>query len=168
MHKERTDDARRLSVCVLTVSDTRTEEDDNSGRLIRETMEAAGHTIYSRQICPDDKNAILKAVESWIGKKSVDVIVITGGTGISYRDVTIETIRPFFTKELNGFGELFRYISYAEDVGSKALLSRAAAGAVGEKVLFALPGSVKAVRLALDRLVMPELMHIHDELTKHL
>ncbi|GKV69041.1 molybdenum cofactor biosynthesis protein B [Sporosarcina sp. NCCP-2716] len=168
MHKERTDDPRRLSVCVLTVSDTRTEEDDNSGRLIRETMEEAGHTIYSRQICPDDKNAILKAVESWVGKKTVDVIVITGGTGISYRDVTIETIRPFFTKELNGFGELFRYISYAEDVGSKALLSRAAAGAVGEKVLFALPGSVKAVRLALDRLVMPELMHIHDELTKHL
>ena len=82
--------------------------------------------------------------------------------------MTIETIRPFFTKELTGFGELFRYISYAEDVGSKALLSRAAAGAVGEKVVFALPGSVKAVALALDRLVMPELMHIHYELTKHL
>ena len=168
MHKERPETLEKLNVCVLTVSDTRTEEDDNSGRLIREQMEQAGHAIYARQVCPDDKNAILKVVESWIGKKEVDAIVITGGTGISYRDVTIETIRPFFTKELSGFGELFRYISYAEDVGSKALLSRAAAGAVGEKVLFALPGSVKAVALAMDRLVMPELMHIHYELTKHL
>lgn len=159
---------RKLNVCVLTVSDTRTEEDDNSGRLIREKVEEAGHEVIARVICPDDKNAILKVVESWIGKKDANAIIITGGTGISYRDVTIETIRPFFTKELTGFGELFRYISYAEDVGSKALLSRAAAGAVGEKILFALPGSVKAVGLAMDRLVMPELLHIHYELTKHL
>ncbi|WP_338066442.1 MULTISPECIES: MogA/MoaB family molybdenum cofactor biosynthesis protein [Sporosarcina] len=168
MHKEETGQSEKLNICILTVSDTRTEADDNSGRLIRDQMEDAGHTIFARQICPDDKNAILKAVESWIGKKEADVIVITGGTGISYRDVTIETVRPFFTKELNGFGELFRYISYAEDVGSKALLSRAAAGAIGEKVLFALPGSVKAVALALDRLILPELTHIHNELTKHL
>lgn len=168
MHKEVGNINDKLNVCVLTVSDTRTEEDDNSGRLIRERIQEAGHEVIARVICPDDKNAILKAVESWIGKKEADAIIITGGTGISYRDVTIETIRPFFTKELTGFGELFRYISYAEDVGSKALLSRAAAGAVGEKVLFALPGSVKAVTLAMDRLVMPELMHIHYELTKHL
>lgn len=168
MHKERPETIEKLNVCVLTVSDTRTDEDDNSGRHIREQMEQAGHSIFARKICQDDKNTILKVVESWIGKKEVDAIVITGGTGISYRDVTIETIRPFFTKELTGFGELFRYISYAEDVGSKALLSRAAAGAIGEKVLFALPGSIKAVTLAMDRLVMPELMHIHYELTKHL
>lgn len=168
MQKENLDMKRKLNVCVLTVSDTRTEEDDNSGRLICEKLGEAGHEVIARIICPDDKNAILKAVESWIGKKDANAIIITGGTGISYRDVTIETIRPFFTKELTGFGELFRYISYAEDVGSKALLSRAAAGAVGEKVLFALPGSVKAVALAMERLVMPELLHIHYELTKHL
>ncbi|WP_432353925.1 MogA/MoaB family molybdenum cofactor biosynthesis protein [Sporosarcina sp. A2] len=168
MQKKSPETPRKLNVCVLTVSDTRTEADDNSGRLIRERLEEAGHEVVARIICPDDKNAILKAIESWIGKKEANAIFITGGTGISYRDVTIETIRPFFTKELTGFGELFRYISYAEDIGSKALLSRAAAGAIGEKVVFALPGSVKAVALAMDRLVMPELLHIHYELTKHL
>ena len=98
---------------------------------------------------------------------AVEAIIITGGSGIGYRDVTIETVTPYFTKTIDGFGELFRFLSYTEDVGSKALLSRATAGTIDEQVLFALPGSSKAVELAMAKLILPELHHIHHELTKH-
>lgn len=107
-------------------------------------------------------------LEEWLRNPNVNAIITTGGTGIGFRDVTVETLTPYFTKTLDGFGELFRYLSYTEDVGSKALLSRAIAGTVKEKVVFALPGSEKAVELAMDKLVVPELHHIVHELTKHL
>lgn len=141
---------------------------DRSGSAIRTKLETAGHHIFETWICQDDKLEIESIVEEWLRNPNVHAIITTGGTGIGFRDITIETVTPYFTKTLDGFGELFRFLSYTEDVGSKALLSRAAAGVVNDKALFALPGSVKAVELAMDKLIVPELHHIVHELTKHL
>lgn len=163
-----TDEKKKLVFCVLTTSDTRTVSDDKSGRIIRQKLESMGHAIFESRICRDDKMEIESIVEEWLLNPNVNAVISTGGTGIGFRDVTIETIVPYFTKRIDGFGELFRYLSYTEDVGSKALLSRAAAGVIKEKVFFALPGSVKAVELAMDKLILPEVHHIVQELTKHL
>lgn len=162
------DKGKELIFCVLTTSDTRNISDDKSGWIIRQKLESMGHHVFESRICRDDKMEIESIVEEWLRNLNVNAIISTGGTGISFRDVTIETIVPYFTKRMDGFGELFRYLSYTEDVGSKALLSRAAAGVIEEKVFFALPGSVKAVELAMDKLILPEIHHIVHELTKHL
>jgi molybdopterin adenylyltransferase len=154
--------------CVLTISDTRDVANDRSGCTIRTKLETAGHHIFATWLCQDDKVEIESILDEWLRNPNVHAIITTGGTGIGFRDVTIETVTPYFTKTLDGFGELFRFLSYTEDVGSKALLSRAVAGTIQEKVLFALPGSVKAVELALDKLIVPEIHHIVHELTKHL
>lgn len=162
------DKEKKLIFCVLTTSDTRTVSDDKSGWIIRKKLESMGHHVFESRICRDDKMEIESIVEEWLRNPNVNAIISTGGTGIGFRDVTIETIVPYFTKRMDGFGELFRYLSYTEDVGSKALLSRAAAGVIKEKAFFALPGSVKAVELAMDKLILPEIHHIVHELTKHL
>lgn len=162
------DKGKELIFCVLTTSDTRNISDDKSGWIIRQKLESMGHHVFESRICRDDKMEIESIVEEWLRNLNVNAIISTGGTGIGFRDVTIETIVPYFTKRMDGFGELFRYLSYTEDVGSKALLSRAAAGVIEEKVFFALPGSVKAVELAMDKLILPEIHHIVHELTKHL
>jgi len=162
------DKERKLIFCVLTTSDTRNASNDKSGWAIRTKLEAAGHHVFESWICQDDKMEIESIVEEWLRNPDVHAIISTGGTGIGFRDVTIETIVPYFTKRIDGFGELFRYLSYTEEVGSKALLSRAAAGVIKEKAFFALPGSVKAVELAMDKLILPEIHHIVHELTKHL
>lgn len=159
---------KKHALCILTTSDTRDESSDRGGRMIREKLESAGHTVLEASICRDDQREIESIIEKWLAYPEVDGIVTTGGTGLGFRDVTPETIMPYFTKKIDGFGELFRMISYTEDVGSKALLSRAEAGIVEDKVIYMLPGSVKAVELAMDRLVLPELHHIIHEITKHL
>ncbi|RIP19056.1 molybdenum cofactor biosynthesis protein MoaB, partial [Staphylococcus gallinarum] len=104
-------------------------------------------------------------LREWL-KEDIDVIITTGGTGIAQRDVTIEAVSALITKEIEGFGELFRYLSYTEDVGTRALLSRAIAGAVGDKLIFSIPGSTGAVKLALNKLIKPELNHLVKEITK--
>ncbi|WP_342513394.1 MogA/MoaB family molybdenum cofactor biosynthesis protein [Sporosarcina sp. FSL K6-1522] len=167
-HLQDSDKKKQLNCCVLTVSDTRNVANDRSGLTIRTKLETAGHAIFETWICQDDKEEIQSIVEEWLRNPDVHAIITTGGTGIGFRDITIETVTPYFTKTLDGFGELFRFLSYTEDVGSKALLSRATAGVVNNKALFALPGSVKAVELAMDKLIVPELHHIVHELTKHL
>ncbi|NYF23341.1 molybdenum cofactor biosynthesis protein B [Sporosarcina sp. JAI121] len=167
-HLTDSEKTKKLICCVLTVSDTRTMENDKSGKAIRSKLEAAGHHVFESLLCKDDGMAIESIIAEWLMNQNVDAIILTGGTGIGFRDVTIETVTPYFTKTLDGFGELFRYLSYTEDVGSKALLSRAVAGIVDDKALFALPGSVKAVELAMDKLIIPEIHHIVHELTKHL
>ncbi|MCM3744322.1 molybdenum cofactor biosynthesis protein MoaB [Sporosarcina luteola] len=156
-----------IGIAVLTVSDTREKETDKSGGTIIGMAEDAGHSILDYRICTDEPEEISRNVDEWIGNPAVEAIIVTGGSGISQRDVTIETVTPYFTKTIDGFGELFRFLSYTEDVGSKALLSRATAGSIDEKVLFALPGSSKAVKLAMEKLILPELHHIVHELTKH-
>lgn len=136
--------------------------------VIRRKLEEAGHLVAETWICRDDPHQIAAALVHWFENDDIDAIITTGGTGISHRDVTIETVSPFFTKTLDGFGELFRYVSYTEDVGSKALLSRATAGTVQNQAVFVLPGSSKAVALAMEKLILPEIHHIVHELKKHL
>ncbi|TWT27205.1 molybdenum cofactor biosynthesis protein B [Planomicrobium sp. CPCC 101110] len=158
---------KQIRLAVLTVSDTRTEETDLGGKLVRKLAEEKGLHVAAYGIVPDDAQRIRQAVEDWLQEEKVDVIVTTGGTGIAKRDVTLEAVSPLFEKQLDGFGELFRYVSFSEDVGTKALLSRAAAGVAGDKAIFVLPGSRGAVKLAMTRLVLPEIRHIVFELTKH-
>lgn len=158
---------KALNIAVLTVSDTRQVENDRGGNTIRQMMKKEGHHIAKSLICQDDREEIQRSLEELLADRSVHAVVTTGGTGLGLRDVTVESILPYFTKEITGFGELFRMLSYTEDVGSKALLSRAEAGVIKDQVVYVLPGSVKAVELAMAKLVLPELHHIVHEITKH-
>ncbi|TWT06577.1 MogA/MoaB family molybdenum cofactor biosynthesis protein [Planococcus sp. CPCC 101016] len=157
----------QVRVAVLTVSDTRTKETDTGGQLVQRLARNEGLEIVDYEVVADDIADIRVIVSEWLEKDEIDVIVTTGGTGIAKRDVTLEAIEPFFEKTIDGFGELFRYVSFSEDVGTKALLSRAAAGVANDKAIFVLPGSRGAVKLAMERLILPEVQHIQSELTKH-
>jgi molybdenum cofactor biosynthesis protein B len=148
-----------LGVALLTVSDSRTEATDSGGRRLRELAEGAGHRIVSAEIVRDDLAAIRAAVETALAAEGVDLLLLTGGTGVSPRDVTVEAIRPLFEKELPGFGELFRALSFAE-IGSAAMLSRATAGIARGRAIFLLPGSPAALDLAMSRLILPEARHL--------
>jgi len=150
---------RRLGFALITVSDSRTPETDTSGRTMRERVEAAGHTVASTRIVPDDIPQVREAVLAALGAEGVDVVAVSGGTGFSPRDVTIEAATPLFERPIEGFGELFRMLSFT-DVGPAAMLSRAAAGLASGRAIFLLPGSPKAVALALDRLILPEAGHL--------
>lgn len=144
---------------IVTVSDTRTEKTDTSGRAIAELLAGAGHRIVGRTIVKDDAELVRNTLERQLANPDVQVIVTTGGTGISSRDRTYEVVHGMFQKTLDGFGELFRMISY-EQIGSAAMMSRACAGLVAGRIIIALPGSEAAVRLAMERLVLPELGHL--------
>lgn len=163
-HKEQ---AAKHVVCqVITVSDTRTEETDKSGKKIKECLINSDHSIARYQVVPDERAEIARAVQQGIEDPEINAVIINGGTGIAKRDVTIEAVAPLFEKELTGFGELFRYLSYTEDIGSAAILSRAVAGVAGRTIIFALPGSTGAVTLAMEKLVLREIGHIVTELNK--
>lgn len=153
---------------VITISDTRTPETDKSGKLMMEMLEAAGHKTVDYVIVKDEAEPIKSAVLTGSTNPDVDVILTNGGTGIAKRDVTIETVQSIFEKEIPGFGEIFRMLSYTEDIGSAALLSRAAAGVVNDRAVFSTPGSTGAVRLAMEKLIIPEIGHVVRELTKDL
>lgn len=157
--------ARSAAVAVLTVSDTRTPETDRSGRLVRSLVEAAGHRVTLYRVERDEPRAIVSCVEGWLDRGDCDAIVINGGSGISRRDRTYEALSELLDKRLDGFGELFRMLSY-EQVGSAAMLSRALGGIARGKPLFSLPGSPAAVQLALEKLILPELGHLLAELEK--
>jgi molybdenum cofactor biosynthesis protein B len=150
---------------VVTVSDTRTPATDSGGDLLVELLTGAGHTVVSREIVRDDVGAIRAAAERALALESCACALFTGGTGTSPRDVTPEALRPLLERELPGFGELFRMLSFQE-IGPAALLSRAFAGARAGKIVFGLPGSPAAIRLALERLALPELGHLVGEATK--
>lgn len=153
------------SVALLTVSDTRTLDTDISGDIISTFLETEGHAISTREIVTDDKEHICLKVASFAVDLSIDVIVVTGGTGPSTRDCTPDAILPMFDSTLPGFGELFRQLSYAE-IGSAAMLSRAEAGWIVKDKrrtpVFILPGSPKAVSLAMEKLILPQLGHLLD------
>lgn len=157
---------RSVQCAVLTVSDTRSEETDKSGQYLKTALEKEGHRIEAYQIITDDKTVIQTTVEAYLAYPSVEAIILNGGTGISKRDVTFEAVQVLLEKELPGFGELFRYLSFSEDIGTGALLSRAIAGVAHQKIIFSLPGSTGAVRLGLERLILPEIRHIIHELNK--
>ena len=154
-----------VGVFVLTVSDTRTEASDSGGGAIRELLTAAGHTVAGYRILPDEPAQVRAAVELALAKPDVQVMITTGGTGVTSRDSTYEAVAALLHKRLDGFGELFRALSYQE-IGAAAMLSRAVAGTVGRKALFALPGSEHAVRLAVTKLILPELGHLAQQLAK--
>jgi molybdopterin adenylyltransferase len=159
--------APKMARCmIVTVSDTRNEETDKSGRLIHSFLSDHKHDIQEYRIVSDDKGQIQEAVQFAIDKEDIDVVIFNGGTGIAFRDVTIESLTSFFEKEITGFGELFRMLSYTEDIGSAAMLSRAVAGVHGKTAIFALPGSSGAVKLGMEKLILPELTHIVQQLYK--
>ena len=145
-----------LGIAILTVSDTRTEETDSSGRILRERAEEAGHRIVGKLIVTDDADVIEAQLRAWIANEAVDVILATGGTGITGRDVTPEAFFAVYDKEIPGFGELFRRIS-EDSIGLSAIQSRATAGVAGATLLFALPGSNGACRDAWDRILVHQL-----------
>jgi molybdenum cofactor biosynthesis protein B len=151
--------AQSVGCGVVTVSDTRTLADDRSGDLIAELVTAAGHAVAARSIVPDEPSAVAAVVRELAARPDVAVILLTGGTGVAPRDQSPEAVAALFTKELPGFGELFRMLSYQE-IGAAAMLSRASAGMVDRTAVFLMPGSTAAVRLAMERLVIPELGHL--------
>ncbi|RFU70764.1 molybdenum cofactor biosynthesis protein MoaB [Peribacillus saganii] len=165
-HKK--DAPRHVNCMVITVSDTRTAETDKSGRLIIEMLENAGHVVNLYEIVKDDSIEIETAIQRGCENEEVEVILTNGGTGIAKRDVTIETVQNVLQKEIPGFGELFRMLSYTEDIGSAAILSRAIAGVAANRAIFAMPGSTGAVRLALEKLILPEMGHVVKEIQKDL
>ena len=152
--------AKRVVTCVvLTVSDTRTPENDTNGTCIQALLEQAGHRVASYTILPDEPARVRAHVEGVLDDPEVDVVILNGGTGLAPRDRTYEAIVDLLEKRLDGFGELFRMLSY-EHVGAAAMLSRAAAGVARGKLVAALPGATAAVELAMTKLLLPELGHI--------
>ena len=149
----------RLGFAVLTASDSRAAVQDTSGDRIADLAAAAGHTVQTRALVKDDAPSIRDAVQRMLAVSGVDVVVVTGGTGFSPRDVSVEAVAPLFDRPVEGFGELFRMLSY-QQVGAAAMLSRATAGLVGDRAVFLVPGSPKAVTLAMEALILPEAAHL--------
>jgi len=148
---------------VITVSDTRTEETDKSGKLIMDLLKQEGIEAVEYCIVRDEAAEIRPAVQS--AAENVNAVLLNGGTGFTNRDITVETVRTLLDREMPGFGELFRYLSY-EEIGSASMLSKALAGTIGKKVVFCMPGSSNAVSLAMKKLILPELKHIVWELNR--
>ena len=155
----------RVRAFVLTVSDTRTHDNDTSGAVICGLLKAAGHDVAGKAIEKDEPARVAELVRQQAAIGDVDAIITTGGTGLTSRDSTFEAIDALLTKRLPGFGELFRMLSYA-DIGSAAMMSRACAGTIGRVVVISLPGAEQAVRLAMTKLVIPELSHLVKQTQK--
>jgi molybdenum cofactor biosynthesis protein B len=162
-HKQRAP----ASVCcfIVTISDTRTMDTDTSGKAIADLLIAAGHKVSGRSIVKDDADQVRATIERHLASRDVQVIITTGGTGITSRDSSYEAITGLLQKRLDGFGELFRMLSY-EQIGAAAIMSRACAGVVAGRVVVSLPGSEAAVRLGMERLLIPELGHLVQQATK--
>jgi molybdenum cofactor biosynthesis protein B len=154
-----------VNCAVITVSTTRTKKDDISGKTIISILESGGHTVIFYDVIKDDVSLISQALDHSLEKEGIRAVVINGGTGIGQKDVTVEAVTPYLEKELVGFGEIFRNLSYQE-IGSAAILSRAVAGAHKGKIIFCLPGSTNACKLAMQKLIVPELGHIVYELNR--
>ena len=153
---------------VLTVSDTRTLETDKSGNYIEDTIKQAGHAVTGHKIVKDDAGAIRTAIQREIDNPKTQIVIVTGGTGIGHRDVTCDVVEPLLIKVMPGFGELFRQLSY-DEIGSATVLSRAIGGvAANDTLIFVTPGSSAAVRLAMEKILLPELTHFIREVSPHL
>jgi molybdenum cofactor biosynthesis protein B len=163
VHEHKSHARTNLKVGVITASDTRTLDTDESGRVIRTLFEGAGHQVSYYEIIPDDREKLSAAIVENLPK--LDAIVINGGTGISARDGSTEVVKSLIDKELDGFGEIFRMLSF-QQIGSAAIMSRAIAGVRKGKLIIALPGSPDACKLAMDRLIIPEIGHMVSLLSK--
>ena len=155
----------RVRFAVLTVSDTRTKETDESGQLILELAQAAFHVAAARALCKDEPEEVQQLVRQAASQADIDVLVVNGGTGLTKRDATYEAVRALYDVEVPGFGELFRMLSF-EEIGAASMLTRASAGIVSGKPVFSLPGSPTAVRLAMEKLILPEIGHLLGQLAK--
>ena len=160
-HKEK--GKRSIRCFVVTVSDTRDESTDTSGQTIKKLLAAEGHQTAGYRIVKDEPAQIQALLIEALEKNDVDAVIVNGGTGIAPRDGTYEVVSRLLEKKLDGFGEIFRYLSYV-DIGSAAIMSRAAAGTAGGKILISLPGSSGAVKLAMEKLILPEIRHMVSQL----
>jgi len=163
VHEHKKKAAKSLGIMVITVSDTRDQTTDQSGQLIKEMLAEGGHRTVGYQIVKDEPKEIEDLLRQTLGRKDLEVIILNGGTGIAPRDGTYEVVERLMQKQLDGFGEIFRYLSY-QDIGSAAIMSRACAGIAGDKVMISLPGSKGAVQLAMGQLVLPEMGHMVSQL----
>ena len=154
-----------LICAVITLSDTRTEKDDHGGNFIADSLKSAGHDVKDKRIVSDDPEGLRKLLNGFADSGEFHLIVTTGGTGIASRDNTISVVKPLLNKTMEGFGELFRSLSY-DEIGSRAMLSRSIAGVLGGSLIFCLPGSLNAVKLAMNKLILPDLGHLVWELTR--
>lgn len=164
-HRAYAPDAGEIGFALITVSDSRTAEDDEAGRRMRSLVEEAGFRVVDQLIVADEVPAVRSAVTALLARSGVDVVVLAGGTGVSPRDVTPEAVLPLLERELPGFGELFRVLSHRE-IGAAAMLSRAVGGVAAGSALFALPGSPAAAELALRELILPEAAHLLSQIRR--
>ena len=158
---------QHIRCAILTVSDTRTEKTDTSGNLIKQLLHDAGQRVVAYRIVPDEPSQIGPLLDEWTANSEIQVIISNGGTGIAARDTTYDVVAGKIEKRLDGFGELFRMLSWSE-VGAAAMLSRAVAGVIDRTVIFSLPGSSNAVRLGMEKLILPEMAHVVFEINKQL
>ncbi|HLP89929.1 MAG TPA: molybdenum cofactor biosynthesis protein B [Nostocaceae cyanobacterium] len=154
-----------VNCAVLTISDTRSQDTDKSGQIIKKLLLDANHAVEDYKILPDEPVQIQAHIEKLGQNFSIDAVIINGGTGISPRDTTYDVVEKLLEKTLPGFGELFRYLSYQE-IGSRAIASRAVAGVYQRKLIFSLPGSSNAVKLAMEKLILPELIHLVGQINR--
>lgn len=166
VEEHRREAPQSVSCYIITVSDTRTPETDSGGDLVQAMLEEAGYSLAGRTLVKDDYEAIRELVYKKSAHSGIEAVLLTGGTGISPRDTTYEAVASLLDKTLPGFGEIFRYLSFTEDIGSAAILSRAIAGTIGSTAIFSMPGSTGAVKLAMSRIIIPELRHVMREIYK--
>ena len=152
-----------VNCAIITVSDTRSRETDNSGLLTKKLLKDAGHSVVAYTVVKDDAAKIVLQMQTFSQREDVDAIIVNGGTGISPRDTTYEVMESLLDRILPGFGEIFRFLSYQE-IGSRAIASRAVAGVYQGKLVFSLPGSSNGVKLAVEKLILPELVHLVTQL----
>jgi len=164
-HEHKHSALESVNCAVVIISDSRTEQDDESGKLIRQRLTDHGHKVMSYGILKNDVDAIRAKIEELVEQAELQVIITSGGTGASHRDVTVDTIEPMLEKRLDGFGELFRHLTYQE-IGTGSILSRAVAGVIGVKVVLCFPGSLNAATLVMDKVILPEIGHLVREATR--
>jgi molybdenum cofactor biosynthesis protein B len=163
VHEHKEKGKKSIRCFVMTVSDTRDETTDTSGQTIKKFLADEGHPVTGYQIVKDEAVQIETALNQALARADIDAVIVNGGTGIAPRDGTYEVVSRFLEKKLGGFGEIFRYLSYL-DIGSAAIMSRAAAGSARGKILISLPGSKGAVTLAMEKLILPEIRHMVSQL----
>ncbi|OIJ15901.1 molybdenum cofactor biosynthesis protein [Anaerobacillus arseniciselenatis] len=166
VEEHRKEAPKSVNVMIITVSDTRTKDTDKSGQLMKELLDVGPYEVVDYHIVKDEYTEIQTLIREASERPEVEAVLLNGGTGITFRDTTYEAVRDMLDKEMPGFGEIFRYLSYAEDIGPAAILSRAIAGVRGATAIFSMPGSSGAVKLAMNKLIVPELAHVMREIYK--
>ena len=156
---------KSVGCAVVTISDSRTEETDESGKLMKEKLAAAGHQVVAYRLLENEADAIKQTIEELCDEENINVIITGGGTGLSHRDVTVETISLMLEKTMDGFGELFRSLSFQE-IGTSAMMSRAIGGVLEGRVILCIPGSRGATQLAIEKIILPEIGHMVREATR--